>query len=91
MYPNHEEQLLRLNKIEGQLKGIRKMIEDRRYCVDILTQTKAVRSAIKKVELGVLKSHIQHCIKDAVNSDDPIATEEKIQEIVKLFEKSENL
>ena len=85
MNPSHEEQVKRLNKIEGQIKGIRKMIEDRRYCVDILTQTKAVTAAIKKVEQQILETHIQHCLKNAITSKKEDEVQEKIQEIMKLI------
>ncbi len=87
MYPSHDDTQRRLNKIEGQVKGIRKMIEDRRYCVDILIQTKAVISAVKKVELSILENHIQHCLKNAVNSRNPDEIQEKIQEIILLLSK----
>jgi len=87
MHPSHEDQIIRLNKIEGQVKGIRKMIENRRYCVDILTQTKAAISAIRKVELGILENHIQHCLKNAVEAEDESQVNEKISEIMKLLNK----
>jgi len=87
MYPNHEEQIRRLNKVEGQVKGIRKMIEDRRYCVDIVHQVRAVSAALKKIELGVLESHIQHCVRDALQSQDSSKVEDKIREIMTLIQK----
>ncbi|MBF0289449.1 MAG: metal-sensitive transcriptional regulator [SAR324 cluster bacterium] len=87
MYPNHEDQIRRLNKIEGQVKGIRKMIEDQRYCVDIVSQVKAAMAALRQVELGVLESHIQHCVQAAMNTNDTSEVEEKIKEIMKLVGK----
>ncbi len=84
LFPSHDEQLARLTRIEGQVRGIRKMIEDRRYCVDIATQIKAVKAALTKVELGVLEKHIHHCVADAVASGDPQEIETKIVEIVRL-------
>ena len=87
MHPNHESQLGRLNRIEGQVKGIKKMITDQRYCVDILTQLKAVKSAIHKVEQGILKTHIQSCLKNAVSSGDDLSVQEKIDEVMALLEK----
>jgi len=87
MYPTHEEQLVRLNKIEGQVKGIRKMIENRRYCVDILTQTKAVISAMKKIESGILETHMKHCLINAAGSEDENEVSEKISEILGLLNK----
>ena len=84
LYPDHAEQLTRLARIEGQVKGIRRMVEERRYCVDIATQIKAVKAALGKVELGVLEKHIHHCVKDAVAGGDPDELDTKIEEIVRL-------
>lgn len=87
MHPNHENQIGRLNRIEGQVKGIKKMITDQRYCVDILTQLKAVKSAVHKVEQGILKAHIQGCLKNAILAGDDLAIQEKIDEIMSLLDK----
>ncbi len=87
MHPSHESQLGRLNRIEGQVKGIKKMITDQRYCVDILTQLKAVKSAIHKVEQGILAAHIQGCLKNAVSSGDDLSVQGKIDEVMALLEK----
>ena len=84
IYPDHSEQLTRLSRIEGQVRGIRKMVEERRYCVDIATQLKAVKAALTKVELGVLEKHIHHCVADALASGDPKEIDTKIEEIVRL-------
>jgi len=85
IFPSHAEQLKRLVRIEGQIRGIHKMVEERRYCVDIATQIKAAKAALTKVELGVLEKHIHHCVKDAAQSEDPGQLEEKVSEIVKLM------
>lgn len=87
MHPNHKDQLTRLNKIEGQIKGIKKMVEDRRYCIDIITQVRAATSALKKIELGVLEGHIQHCVKHAIESGDQAVVDEKMNEIMNLISK----
>jgi|TARA_Y100000310_G_scaffold345438_2_gene465032 DNA-binding FrmR family transcriptional regulator len=87
MHPSHEEQLVRLNKIDGQVKGIKKMIVDRRYCVDIMTQIKAVTSALGRVEQEILKTHIQSCLKSAVSSKEPDDVREKIEEVMELLSK----
>lgn len=84
LYPDHAGQLTRLTRIEGQVRGIRKMVEERRYCVDIVMQIKAVKAALTKVELGVLEKHIHHCVADAVASGDPEEIDTKIEEIVRL-------
>lgn len=87
MHPLYKDQLPGLNRIEGQIKGIKKMIENRRYCVDILTQLKAVKAAIHKVEQDVLKTHMQHCLMHAVETKNDGDIKEKIDELMKLLSK----
>ncbi len=87
MHPPHHDQLPGLNRIEGQIRGIKKMIENRRYCVDILTQLKAVKAALHKVEQQVLKIHMQHCLMHAVTSEDQKEIQEKIDELMMLLSK----
>jgi DNA-binding FrmR family transcriptional regulator len=87
IFPNHESQLARLNKIEGQLKGIRKMIEERRYCVHIIDQIKAVTGALDKVQMGVLEKHVHHCVRESVEAGDGGELEEKVEELVKVLGK----
>ena len=87
LYPNHEAQLARLARIEGQLRGVRKMIEERRYCIDIVSQIKAVTAGLKQVQMGVLEKHIHHCVRESVESRDPDLLEQKITEIVQVLGK----
>jgi DNA-binding FrmR family transcriptional regulator len=87
MHPPHHDQLPGLNRIEGQIRGIKKMIENRRYCVDILTQLKAVKAALHRVEQQVLKTHMQHCLMHAVTSEDQKEIQEKIDELMQLLSK----
>ena len=87
MHPSHEDQLLRLKKVEGQVRGIQNMIEERRYCMDLLSQIKAVTGALRKIESGILENHLQHCVNDAIKSKNKKNAELKIKEITKLFEK----
>lgn len=77
----------RLNRIAGQVNGISKMIEDDRYCMDILHQLQAVKSALAKVESQVLKDHAACCIADAIRSGDAAEQKQKFEELVDLFEK----
>ena len=79
--------LKRLSRIEGQVRGLGKMIEDDRYCVDILVQVKAVAAALKKVEGELLKDHVDHCLADAVASDNVQMRKEKVAELVDLLSK----
>lgn len=89
VFPSHADQLERLSKIEGQIKGIRKMIDERRYCMDILPQIKAVHGALRQVELGVLETHVHHCVQEAVQSRDPDSVRAKIDEVVRVLSRIE--
>lgn len=60
------ELMTRLRRIEGQTKGITQMVEDDRYCIDVLTQISAIRSALESVAIGLLDDHVRHCVADAV-------------------------
>ncbi len=77
----------RLNRIEGQVRGIAKMVEEDRYCMDILTQMQAVKSALSKVESQILKDHAACCVAEAISSGDEGEQKEKFDELVDLFEK----
>ena len=68
-HPNHEDKIKRLHRISGQLNGIIKMINDKKYCVDILQQTRAVTAAIKSVEQLILKDHMNACVSSAMKSN----------------------
>ena len=87
-HAKHDKQLTRLRRIHGQVGGLIKMIEDGRYCVDILTQTHAVKAAMRRVEEGILAGHIQHCVAQALASGDEDTRSGKlaeIQEVMKRF------
>lgn len=84
LFPDHKGQLNRLARIEGQLKGVRRMIEERRYCIDIVMQIKAIQAALKQVQMGVLEKHIHHCVRESLAAEDPGLFEEKVAEIVKV-------
>jgi DNA-binding FrmR family transcriptional regulator len=77
----------RLRRIEGQVRGIQRMIDEERYCIDVLTQLQAVRAALKKVEDEVLKDHVEHCVHDAIHSGKPTEQFEKIDELLRVLEK----
>ena len=85
---DHKGQLTRVNKIEGQVRGVKKMIEDEKYCVDILTQIKAARSALKSLELSVLEGHLNHCLLSAIEADSKQDALEKVEEILDLLKKT---
>ena len=72
----------RLKRIEGQVRGLLRMVEEDRYCVDTLTQISAVRAALHKVEELILRDHVSHCVADAFASGDPIDQRHKVEELV---------
>lgn len=80
--------LNRLRRIEGQVRGVAQMVEDDRYCVDILTQLQAVRAALGKAESEILKNHAACCVAEAIESGDAEEQKAKFHELVDLFEKA---
>ena len=70
----------RLRRVEGQVRGIARMIEEDRYCIDILTQLRAVRAALRRVEDEVLNDHVAHCVEGAIASGDAGEQRRKVQE-----------
>ncbi len=82
--PSHLENMPRLNRISGQIEGVKKMIEDGRYCPDIIIQLRAIRSAIKAVEANILKKHLQHCVAQSFTEKDK---DKKIEELKMLFDR----
>lgn len=84
---NNSAKLNRLKRIEGQVRGIAKMVEEDRYCMDILHQMQAVKSALAKVESQILKDHAACCVSEAIATGDPEEQREKFDELVDLFEK----
>ncbi len=78
----HTEETIRLRRIEGQVRGVQKMIEDRRYCVDIITQLQSISAAIARVQERILKRHLEHCVTEAIRSGREEDKREKIEEII---------
>jgi CsoR family transcriptional regulator, copper-sensing transcriptional repressor len=72
----------RLKRIEGQVGGLQRMVEEDRYCMDMLTQISAVRAALHKVEEQILRDHVSHCVADAFSSGDVLDQQHKIEELV---------
>ena len=79
--------LNRLNRIEGQVRGVVRMVEDDRYCIDVLTQVQAVRAALVRVETEMLKEHLGHCIEGAIVSGDKAEQRRKAAELIQLLER----
>jgi DNA-binding FrmR family transcriptional regulator len=72
----------RLKRIEGQVRGLIRMIDEDRYCIDVVTQIQAVIAAARKVEAEILKDHVSHCVEDAIQSGDARIQRRKIDELV---------
>jgi CsoR family transcriptional regulator, copper-sensing transcriptional repressor len=72
----------RLRRIEGQVRGLERMVVEDAYCVDILTQVSAVQTALEQVAVRVLDGHVRHCVADAVAGDDPAEAEAKLDELM---------
>jgi len=79
----------RLGRIEGQVRGLSKMVEEDRYCIDIVTQISAVRAALRRVEEEVLKDHVAHCVEHAIASGDKANQREKIAELMAVIGRAE--
>jgi DNA-binding FrmR family transcriptional regulator len=78
----------RLSRIEGQVRGLSRMVEEDRYCIDIVTQLSAVRAALRRVEHEILRDHVAHCVKQAMRSDDHADQDRKIQELMDVLARS---
>jgi len=83
----HEEELIRLRRIEGQIKGVQKMIEEKRYCVDILTQLSSIVGAIKGVEENILERHLKGCVQYSFIKGKSEDKAKKIDEVIKVLKK----
>lgn len=74
--------LKRLSRIEGQVRGLARMVEEDRYCIDIVTQISAVRAALRRVEEEILRDHVSHCVEHAISSGDAREQRKKIAELM---------
>ena len=72
----------RLNRIEGQVRGLARMVEDERYCIDIVTQIGAVRAALRRVEEEILRDHVAHCVDHAIKSGNKADQRRKVVELM---------
>ena len=84
-HPSHKDQLKSINRIEGQVRGVAKMIDEQKYCIDILNQIKAIRSAISTVEGNILKKHLKACVKQTLSSEKNF--DEKMEELLKTLKR----
>jgi DNA-binding FrmR family transcriptional regulator len=84
-YPSHKKHMDALRRIEGQIRGVQKMVEEKRYCVDILTQLSAVSSAVASVQNSILERHFDTCFKSAFENGSAIERKKKISEVLKIL------
>lgn len=80
--------LNRLNRIEGQVRGLSRMIAEDRYCIDVVTQIAAVQAALRKVEEEILRDHVAHCVESAITSGDADEQRRKVAELMEVFGRS---
>ena len=86
-HPDHGAEIGKLNRVVGQVEGVKKMIAENRYCPDILAQLRAARAALKTIEANILEAHLQGCVGDAIASGQTAEAEKKISEIKDLFKR----
>jgi len=88
MRPDNKPLLNRLNRIEGQVRGVARMVEEGRYCIDVLNQIQAVKAALVRVESEMLKDHLHHCIEGAIISGNVEEQRTKAAELIQLMERA---
>ena len=86
--PNHEDNMVALKRIEGQVRGVQRMIEGREYCIDILNQIHAVKGALSSVEEKILQKHFRHCVTTAVLGSSEEKKQQKLDEILRLINRT---
>ena len=83
----HAENMARLSRIEGQIKGVKRMIDEGEYCIDIITQIQAARAALQSVNKTILEKHLKHCVADALVAHDEAVIDEKLTEIMTVIKR----
>ncbi len=86
MEHEHEDNIRRLKTIEGHIRGIQRMLEEGKYCIDIIRQIQAVQSALNKVSAKILDGHLNSCLLNAVQGDDPVERQRVLNEITEVFD-----
>ena len=84
-HPSHQSQLSALKRVEGQVRGVIKMIDEGKYCIDVLNQIKAAKAALVRIESNVLKKHVESCVKESFKNKKALDT--KVEELLKLINK----
>jgi DNA-binding FrmR family transcriptional regulator len=75
----------RLKRVEGQVRGVQKMVDEDRYCIEVITQLRAVQAALRGVEEVILKDHVAHCVEHAIASGDPQDQRRKVSELLEVL------
>ena len=86
-FPKHHDLLPRLRRIEGQIRGISRMVEERRYCIDVIQQLTAARKALDQVSLKIMNGHINTCVSDAIRRQDGAKKVEELMRTITRFVK----
>ena len=84
-HPSHEYNLVALRRIEGQVRGVQKMVENRKYCIDILNQIYAIKGALGRVEEKIIEKHLKNCVTQAIKGNSEKEKKQKMDEILKLI------
>ncbi|MDP9022845.1 MAG: metal-sensitive transcriptional regulator [Actinomycetota bacterium] len=84
---NKDQYLSRLRRIEGQVRGLQRMVDEDTYCIDILQQVSAVQGALQKVALGLMNEHVSNCVADAVKGDDADHAREVVDEVTRAIDR----
>ena len=79
----------RLSRIEGQVRGLSKMVDEDRYCIDIVTQISAVRAALRRAEEEILEDHVSHCVEHAIASGNKREQRQKVNELISVLSRSD--
>ncbi|MDP8266241.1 MAG: metal-sensitive transcriptional regulator [Candidatus Aceula meridiana] len=86
-HSSHKEQINALKRIEGQVRGIQGMIEEGRYCIDVLIQIRSVTKAISRVKEKILQKHLESCVADTLKGQSQVEKQEKINEVINILNK----
>jgi CsoR family transcriptional regulator, copper-sensing transcriptional repressor len=84
---NKDDYLRRLRRIEGQIRGLQRMVDEEAYCIDVLTQVSAATKALQGVAVGLLDEHVRHCVRNAATGDDPEQAERMVTEATRAIER----
>jgi DNA-binding FrmR family transcriptional regulator len=82
-----DDYVKRLRRIEGQVRGVQRMVDEDTYCIDVLTQISAINRALQSVAVGLLDQHVRHCVRDAALGDDPERADDMVNEATRAIER----